>query len=65
MEEFFNRTRWRGHMASETLQILSDNNIEVMDWSSKGADMSLIGTCFGAEMQRRAKAKFSEFENKN
>jgi hypothetical protein len=64
MGEFFNRTRRRRCMATETLQLLNDNNIKVMNWPPKAIDLSPIEKCFG-EMQRRAKAEISEIENKD
>ncbi len=46
-------------MASETMQLLEDKNVNVIEWPPKGADLSPIEACF-REMQAQAKLKYTE-----
>jgi hypothetical protein len=43
---------------------LRENNINVIEWPVKGADLSPIENCFG-EIQRRAKSHYSEIITKD
>ena len=60
----FQQDRATGHMAAATQKLLADNDVNVIEWPPKGADLSPIENCFG-EIQRRAKSQYSDIKTKN
>ncbi len=57
----FQHDQARAHMATATKDLLEEYNINVIEWSPKGADLNPIELCFG-EIQRRAKEHYSNIK---
>jgi transposase len=57
----FQHDQARAHMATATRELLEEYNINVIEWSPKGADLNPIELCFG-EIQRRANEHYSNIK---
>ncbi len=59
----FQHDQGRSHIARKTTELLEEFDINFIDCTPKGADLSPIELYFG-EIQRRAKDKYSKIDRK-